>query len=180
VKNAANAANENRSPEKPAQNGKTAPYRSPIVCSSGTQTAEKMQETKPPDAATSGPARTIRAKDYKPLEIPEPQTVCYACGKHGAWYVEKFTAERRARPKDQQDARRVCRSASSRWAVSRAALAVASAAWRRATTPKYVEIPEPATSATTTAAASPATTGFRLHHRRIRPSEPIGRASIGS
>jgi len=69
-----------------------------------------MQETTVPNTATPGPPRTIRAKDYKPLEIPEPQTVCYVCGKHGAWYVEKFTAERRARPKDQQDARRVCRS----------------------------------------------------------------------
>jgi len=69
-----------------------------------------MQETKAPCAATPGPPRTIRARDYKPLEIPEPQTPCYACGKRGAWYVEKFTAERRARPKDQQDARRVCRS----------------------------------------------------------------------
>ena len=27
----------------------------------------------------------------------------------GSWYVEKLTAERRARPKDQPDARRVCR-----------------------------------------------------------------------
>ena len=69
-----------------------------------------MQETKAPSAATPGPAHTIRAKDYKPLEIPEPQTACFVCGKHGAWYVEKFTAERRARSKDQQDARRVCRS----------------------------------------------------------------------
>ena len=33
-----------------------------------------------------------------------------SCGKKGSWYVEKFTAERRARPKDQQDARRICRS----------------------------------------------------------------------
>jgi len=110
VKNAANAANEKRSPQKPAQNGKPTPQFTPIVCSNGTQSAEKMQETKPSGAATPGPPRTIRAKDYKPLEIPEPQTACYACGKHGAWYVEKYTAERRARPKDQQDARRVCRS----------------------------------------------------------------------
>ena len=32
------------------------------------------------------------------------------CGKKGSLYVEKFIAERRARPKDQQDARRMCRS----------------------------------------------------------------------
>jgi hypothetical protein len=69
-----------------------------------------VQETRAPCAATPGPPRAIRAKDYKPLEIPEPQTACYACGKKGSWYVEKFTAERRARPRGQQDARRICRS----------------------------------------------------------------------
>ena len=36
--------------------------------------------------------------------------MCSSCGKNGSWYVEKYTAERRARPKDQQDARRLCRS----------------------------------------------------------------------
>jgi hypothetical protein len=30
--------------------------------------------------------------------------VCYACWKKGSWFIEKFTKERRARPKDQQDA----------------------------------------------------------------------------
>jgi hypothetical protein len=110
VKNAANAANENRSPQKPAQNREPASYYTPIVCSNGTQTAVNVQETKPPGAATPGPPRTIRAKDYKPLEPPEPQTACWLCGKKGSWYVEKFTAERRARPRDQQDARRICRS----------------------------------------------------------------------
>ena len=69
-----------------------------------------MQETWAPCFASTGPPRTIRAKNYKPLEIPEPPTACFVCGKRGAWYVEKLTAERRARPKDQQDARRVCRS----------------------------------------------------------------------
>jgi len=54
--------------------------------------------------------RTIRARDYKPLELPEPRAVCSVCGKKGSSHVEKFTAERKARPKDQQDARRVCRS----------------------------------------------------------------------
>ena len=51
----------------------------------------------------------IHAIDYKPLEIPEPHVPCFACGKRGSWYVEKLTAERRARPKDDQAARRVCR-----------------------------------------------------------------------
>jgi hypothetical protein len=53
--------------------------------------------------------RSIKAADYKKLEIPEGRTVCYCCNRKGALYVEKFTAERKARPKDQQDARRVCK-----------------------------------------------------------------------
>jgi len=32
------------------------------------------------------------------------------CGKKGSSHVEKFTAERKARPKDQRDARRVCKA----------------------------------------------------------------------
>ncbi len=28
--------------------------------------------------------RSIRAKDYKKLEPPEPKTACYACGKKGS------------------------------------------------------------------------------------------------
>ncbi len=53
--------------------------------------------------------RSINATDYKKLELPEGSTVCYSCGKKGAWYVEKVTAERKARPKDQQEARRICK-----------------------------------------------------------------------
>ncbi len=48
--------------------------------------------------------------DYKPLELPEPKSVCSVCGKKGSSYVEKFTAERKARPRDQQDARRICKA----------------------------------------------------------------------
>ena len=36
--------------------------------------------------------------------------MCSVCGKKGSSYVEKFTAERKARPKDQRDARRVCKA----------------------------------------------------------------------
>ena len=64
----------------------------------------------PEIAAKKHPLRSIRAKDYKKLDIPEPKTPCFVCGKKGAWFVEKFTKERRAREKDQQDARRLCRS----------------------------------------------------------------------
>ena len=69
-----------------------------------------MKPDSHPSAVNKDKPRAIRAGDYKKLEPPEPKTACYACGKKGSWYVEKFTAERRARPKDQQDARRICRS----------------------------------------------------------------------
>ena len=105
--NSGNAANEDRIPPGAAQSADTASQCVPIVSSTCCKPAEKVLQTTPSAAKHN---RTIRAKDYKPLEIPEPQAACYACGKSGAWYVEKFTTERRARPKDQQDARRVCRS----------------------------------------------------------------------
>jgi len=76
-------------------------------------TCSKIPELKPdsqPSVVNKDQQRSLRARDYKKLEIPEPKTVCYACGKKGSWYIEKLTKERRARPKDKQDARRVCRS----------------------------------------------------------------------
>jgi hypothetical protein len=63
-----------------------------------------------PVAGNPTERRSIKATDYKKLEIPEGRTVCYCCNRKGALYVEKFTAERKARPKDQQDARRVCKA----------------------------------------------------------------------
>jgi hypothetical protein len=63
-----------------------------------------------PLAVNNDSSRHVRACDYKKLEPPEPKTPCYSCGRKGSWYVEKYTAERRARPKDQQVARRLCRS----------------------------------------------------------------------
>ena len=50
------------------------------------------------------------ARDYKKLEVLKPETPYYSCGKKGSWYVEMYTAERRARPKDQQQARWICRT----------------------------------------------------------------------
>ena len=35
---------------------------------------------------------------------------CYVCGKKGAWFIEKLTPARRARPRDQGGPRRICRS----------------------------------------------------------------------
>jgi len=35
---------------------------------------------------------------------------CWSCGKKGSRYIEKYTKERRARPRDHQEARRICRS----------------------------------------------------------------------
>jgi len=62
-----------------------------------------------PAAGNPTERRLIKATDYKKLEIPERRVVCYCCSRKGAWYVEKLTAERKARPKDQRDARRICK-----------------------------------------------------------------------
>ncbi|MCX6688747.1 MAG: hypothetical protein NTZ39_03495 [Methanoregula sp.] len=56
-----------------------------------------------------GYPRQIHATDYNPLECPEPHVPCFSCGKKGSWCVEKLTAERRSRLKDEWAARRVCR-----------------------------------------------------------------------
>ncbi|MDO8871475.1 MAG: hypothetical protein Q7V05_01930 [Methanoregula sp.] len=69
--------------------------------------AANVQQTTAPAAKQE---RTIRANDYKKLDSSEPKTACYVCGRKGSWFIEKYTHERRARSKDQQDARRVCRS----------------------------------------------------------------------
>jgi hypothetical protein len=50
----------------------------------------------------------IHARDYKPLDVPE-QTPCFICGRSLSWFVEKLTPERKARPKSEQNARRLCR-----------------------------------------------------------------------
>ncbi|OPX68231.1 MAG: hypothetical protein A4E38_01880 [Methanoregulaceae archaeon PtaB.Bin108] len=49
----------------------------------------------------------ISAHDYKPLDLPE-RTPCYMCGRRDSRYVEKLTPERKKRPLEQQDARRIC------------------------------------------------------------------------
>jgi len=103
------AENENRSPPGAAGSGKSITNQAPGSISNRTKDAENVLKT---GSGTEKPdqPRPIRAKDYKKLEIPEPKTPCWSCGKKGSWYVEKYTAERRARPKDQQQARRICRS----------------------------------------------------------------------
>ena len=105
--NSRSAENENRSSPGTAQSGKRNADSPPVSFSNRTKDAENVLKTEP-CAENKGPPRTIRAKDYKKLEVPEPKTVCYACGNKGSRYVEKYTAERRARPKDQQQARRIC------------------------------------------------------------------------
>ena len=52
------------------------------------------------------PAR-IKAKDYKPLDIPE-RTPCSVCGGTWSLYVEKLTEERRGR--EDKTARRICKT----------------------------------------------------------------------
>jgi hypothetical protein len=107
--NSQSAENEKRSPPGTARSGKRDADRAPGSFSTCTKDAENVLKTEP-CAENKGLPRPARAKDYKKLEIPEPKTPCWSCGKKGSWYVEKLTAERRARPKDQQIARRICRS----------------------------------------------------------------------
>ena len=107
--NLRSAENEKRSLPGTAQSGKRDVNSAPGSFSSRTKDAESMLKTEP-GAEKPEPARFIKANDYKKLEPREPKTACYVCGKKGSWFIEKFTKERRARPKDQQDARRICRS----------------------------------------------------------------------
>lgn len=104
--NSAFAANENQIPRKTTGSENITPQHPPIDCCTCSKPAAPVQQTTSPAAKQD---RFIRAGDYKKLEIPEPKTPCYACGKKGSRYIEKYTKERRARPKDQQEARRICR-----------------------------------------------------------------------
>ena len=101
------AVNKNRSPPGPPQNTNPAPQPPPVSYSTCCKTAVQSPDLLPPAV---NKVRPIKARDYKKLEIPEPKTLCWSCGKKGSWYVEKLTEERRARPRDQQTARRICRS----------------------------------------------------------------------
>lgn len=105
--NSENAASENEIPPGAVQSENCGTGRSPIDCSTCSKPAETVQKNRPSAAKSRKP---VNARHYKPLELPEPKTACYACGKKGSWYVEKLTAERKARPKDQQDAHRICRA----------------------------------------------------------------------
>jgi len=102
-----NAANENQIPPFAAQSSDTPFQCVPISSSTSSKHAKTVQQATP-SAAKQNP--TIRARDYKLLESPETRTQCSVCGKKGSAYVEKFTAERKARPKDQQGARRICKA----------------------------------------------------------------------
>jgi hypothetical protein len=104
-----NAVNKNRSLTGAAQKQYPVPPAAPISYSTCCKDAEMSPDPGPPAVNKDSP-RHVRACDYKKLEIPEPRTPCWSCGRKGSWYVEKYTAERRARLKDQQVARRLCRS----------------------------------------------------------------------
>ena len=101
------AANENRSPPKPAGSENIAPSHPPINCCNCSKPAANVQQTTDPAAKDD---RTIRARDYKLLEPPELKTLCFACRRRGSWYVEKLTPYRNSRPREQQDARRICKA----------------------------------------------------------------------
>ena len=105
--NSAIAANENRSLQKTTGTENITPLHPPIDCCNCSKRAASVQQT---TTLAAKQDRSIRAGDYKKLEIPEPKTPCWSCGKKGSRYIEKYTKERRARPKDKQDARRICRS----------------------------------------------------------------------
>jgi len=105
--NSAIAANENRSPQKTTGSENITPHHLPIDCCTCSKSAAPVQQTTTPAAKQY---RTIGAGDYKKLEPPEPKTPCWSCGNKGSRYIEKYTKERRARPRDQQEARRICRS----------------------------------------------------------------------
>jgi len=82
-----------------------------ITPSANTNPDEGLQQCcgKPACAISTVIPPRIRAKDYKTLDVPE-HTPCYVCGSTWSHYVEKLTEERRARPKDQQQARRICKT----------------------------------------------------------------------
>jgi len=72
-------------------------------------------------AATAGRSRKFRQRGTTQLRTmgclvvhsshkPWDNWGARACGKKGSWFIEKFTKERRGRPRDQQDARRICHS----------------------------------------------------------------------
>jgi hypothetical protein len=103
------AVNKNRSLTGVVQKPNPAPPVSPDSYSTCCKTAETSPDPDTP-AVNKGRARPIKARDYKKLEVPEPKTPCWSCRKKGSWYVEKYTAERRARPKGREEARRICRS----------------------------------------------------------------------
>ncbi len=101
------AANENRSLPKPPGTENIAPSHPPIDCCNCSKPAATVQQTTDPAAKDD---RTIRARDYKPLEPPGLKTLCFACRRKGSWYVEKLTPYRNSRLKEQQDARRICKA----------------------------------------------------------------------
>ncbi len=73
-------------------------------------TCDSVQHTINPHAGELMVAGVkIHAVDYKRLDIPEPHTPCHCCGRKSSWYVEKLTAARKVRPKNEQGARRLCR-----------------------------------------------------------------------
>jgi hypothetical protein len=103
------AANEKISPQISAQSGDQISERAPMSYNTCSKSLEIRPDPQHP-VVNKNQNRTIKAGDYKKLEIPEPKTPCWSCGKKGSRYIEKYTKERRARPKDQQEARRICRS----------------------------------------------------------------------
>jgi hypothetical protein len=107
VHKSGNAVNNDRIPPGTQQSPDSAPECAPI---SSSACCKHLKDGDPPAEPAAKRNLIIRARDYKPLELMEPKSVCLVCGKKGSSYVEKLTAERKARPRDQQVARRICKA----------------------------------------------------------------------
>jgi len=98
-------------PKSAEGHDRTSPLSPPIPDASpdcaGTTPRKSLQQAGP-FRGTDNQGR-IDARDYKPLDFPE-RSPCHLCGAPVSHYVEKLTKERKARPKDQQAARRICRA----------------------------------------------------------------------
>ncbi|MFA5296305.1 MAG: hypothetical protein WC382_12435 [Methanoregulaceae archaeon] len=101
-----NAATEDQNPANAARSGNSSSQCVPIVSSTCCKTGENVLENRLPAAKDTW---TIHAQDYKPLDIPE-HTPCFVCGAPWSHHIEKLTGSRKARQKDQQQARRICKA----------------------------------------------------------------------
>ena len=85
------------------------PQESPPPLPQTTSTAVIWGSVVQPAAGPPGQPPRIHATDYKPLDVPE-HTPCFVCSAPWSHHIEKLTGSRKARQKDQQQARRICKA----------------------------------------------------------------------